>query len=194
VLRKRNGTHGVIGAGTDDGPDEAEADESGMSAAAQKIVAANRQARLQKETNAFASSASGRGTLGGLVHAWCDRVGQEGMLKEKSAGLEPSTCSERTLDVLRILDHSQTSSNVHLVLQLVRYIASQPQPAGNRGSGAILVFLPGTGEINTMLRAMQNDQELGKLDHYLLLPLHSELSTVEQKKVFRHARDGVTKV
>ncbi len=201
VLSKRHGTNGVAGVGADDGPDENEVDVSGMSDATQQIVAANRQARLRKEQNLTDSSASGRGKVGGLVHVWCDQVGQEGMLRDKSSGLQASTCSERTLDVLRLLDHSQTPSNVHLVLQLVRYIASAPQPIGdralpadNRGAGAILVFLPGTGEINTMLRAMQNDQELGNLDHYLLLPLHSELSTAEQKKVFRHAPNGVTKV
>lgn len=166
-----------------------EPDESGLSAGAQKIVAANRQARLRKEKNAADSSASGRGKLGGLVHAWCDRVGQEGMLNDKSAELSASTCtqsglytaslslchsvsvsvlslclcvtpmstepgSERTLDVLRLLDHGQTPSNLQLLLQLVRYLASQPQrdtgtqghrdTGASRGSGAILVFLPGT--------------------------------------------------
>ena len=86
--------------------------------------------------------------------------------------MSTETGSERTLDVLRLLDHGQTPSNLQLLLQLVRYLASQPQrdtgtqghrdtgaqghresqregertvrPAESRGSGAILVFLPGT--------------------------------------------------
>ena len=198
MLSKQNGNGGTegesdrvdIAGGGAEGEDDA-----GEMSAGQKIIAANRKARLQKEKNASENSASGSGKLGGLVHAWCDAVGQQGMLRDKSAGLAARSCSGETLDVLRTLDHGQVPNNVDLVVQLVRYIASKPKSAdAASGGGAVLVFLPGTGEITTMLRAMQADRELGRSDCYLLLPLHSELSTGEQKQVFRHPPPGVTKV
>ena len=198
MLSKQNGNGGTEGESdcvdVAGGGAEGE-DDAGEMSAGQKIIAANRKARLQKEKNASENSASGSGKLGGLVHAWCDAVGQQGMLREKSAGLAARSCSGKTLDVLRTLDHGQVPNNVDLVVQLVRYIASKPKSTdAASGGGAVLVFLPGTGEITTMLRAMQADRELGRSDRYLLLPLHSELSTGEQKQVFRHPPPGVTKV
>ena len=229
MISNQTGSGGDEDAKADDeGGEEDEAESSEMSAG-QKIIAANRKARLQKEKNASENSASGSGKLGGPVHAWCDRVGQQGMRKDKSGGLKG--CSGRTLDVLRTIDHSQLPNNVDLVVALVRYIAGQPKkPAEDSGGGAashphptltslppnplrtltsssphhhpiltfslsqVLVFLPGTAEINGMLRAMQSDRELGRKERFLLLPLHSELSTSEQKQVFRHPPNGVTKV
>jgi hypothetical protein len=50
---------------------------------------------------ACAACSVGVGRLGGLVHAWCDRVGQVGMAAAEQMG----GCSRRTLDTLRTLDH-----------------------------------------------------------------------------------------
>eukprot|EP01047_Picozoa_sp_COSAG01_P068768 COSAG01_NODE_10015_length_2274_cov_2.200920_3_plen_111_part_00 len=50
---------------------------------------------------AYAACSVGVGRLGGLVHAWCDRVGQVGMAAAERMG----GCSRRTLDTLRTLDH-----------------------------------------------------------------------------------------
>jgi HrpA-like RNA helicase len=159
--------------------------------AGQAMVAANRAARLQKEKNVMANSASGTGRLGGLAHAWCDSVGQSGMAHAKGAAL--GGCSRSTLDTLRMLDHGLCAVNHELLIRLVRHVASQSQPQSDEG-GAVLIFLPGAGEIGGLLRAMQEDAELGRADRFWLLPLHSELRTAEQQLVFRRAPAGVRKV
>ena len=177
--------------GEDDEEGGGDAEEAELTLG-QKMVAANKEARQKKEKNVAENSASGIGRLGGLAHAWCDRVGQSGMLRDKSAGL--GGCSRSTLDTLRVLDHG-VCPNTDLIVALVRHIASaQPKQQSGDEGGAVLVFLPGAGEINTTLRAMQADAELGRGERYRLLPLHSELSTAEQKQVFRHPPPGVTKV
>jgi HrpA-like RNA helicase len=63
--------------------------------------------------------------------------------------------------------------------------------------GAILVFLPGAGEILDAIQqfrtsvARQHGRDLRK---FLLLPLHSALSTAEQQKVFMPPQPGVRKI
>lgn len=45
-------------------------------------------------------------------------------------------------------------------MRLVRQIAASAPPPAEDSGGAVLIFLPGAGEINELLRAMQADSEL----------------------------------
>lgn len=87
-----------------------------------------------------------------------------------------------------------TTINNDLIVSLVRHLATRGHNAGLYGASAILVFMPGMGEITKLLEAMQRDQTLGDASSFRLLPLHSSLSTAEQKAVFVVPPKGVTKV
>jgi HrpA-like RNA helicase len=50
--------------------------------------------------------------------------------------------------------------NCDLIVRLVRQIAASAPPPAEDSGGAVLIFLPGAGEINELLRAMQADSEL----------------------------------
>eukprot|EP01051_Picozoa_sp_SAG22_P003414 SAG22_NODE_165_length_16780_cov_57.761525_10_plen_714_part_00 len=140
---------------------------------------------------------------------WCPDSPSRGKCREADPAL--AACSARTLDALRVLELGMCAVNIELLVSLVRHIvtvqiaelmkaalASGGSGGGGNGGpgngGAVLVFLPGAGEINGLLRAMQSDGELGQRGRYLLLPLHSELSTADQKKVFSRAPAGAVKI
>jgi HrpA-like RNA helicase len=68
-------------------------------------------------------------------------------------------------------------------------------PRTRRLDGAILVFLPGLKEIMTVHELLLRDPAFSGADaRRWLLPLHSSLSSQEQKLVFRRPPAGVTKV
>ena len=70
--------------------------------------------------------------------------------------------------------------NYELIAQLVEYIDKKLIREKNLGS--ILIFLPGVPEINRVIKAINS------LGDFWTLPLHSSLSSQEQKKVFQSAR------
>ena len=69
------------------------------------------------------------------------------------------------------------------VVSLVRHIAA------NQPEGAILVFLPGTQEINRLCSELQNSDK-----SLLVLPCHSQLPSKDQRKVFAPAAADKRKV
>ncbi|KAF1765667.1 hypothetical protein GCK72_005620 [Caenorhabditis remanei] len=57
----------------------------------------------------------------------------------------------------------------------------------NRGvDGAVLIFLPGWAEIMSLCNRLLEHQEFGQTSKYEVLPLHSQLTSQEQRKVFNH--------
>lgn len=70
--------------------------------------------------------------------------------------------------------------NYELIAHLVKDIDMKLTQEDNPGS--ILIFMPGVPEINRAIKAINN------IDDYWTLPLHSSLSSQEQKKVFQSAR------
>lgn len=66
--------------------------------------------------------------------------------------------------------------------------------ANSDTQGAVLVFLPGMGEIQTLYDSLSGRREFARDGRFWLLPLHSSLSSQEQALVFRHAPPGVRKV
>ena len=75
--------------------------------------------------------------------------------------------------------------NYELIASTVRMIDEE---LGAADSGGILIFLPGTMEIDRTLRALQ------KLPNLYVLPLHASLQPVEQRRVFPRAPTGLRKV
>ncbi|RXG57045.1 Bestrophin-3, partial [Armadillidium vulgare] len=76
--------------------------------------------------------------------------------------------------------------NVDLIMSLLMYIAKKPP-------GAVLVFLPGWEQISKLDKMLRNEPFFGE-GKYLIIPLHSMMPTVNQKKVFNRPPDGVRKI
>ncbi|KAF2252222.1 DEAD/DEAH box helicase-like protein [Trematosphaeria pertusa] len=74
--------------------------------------------------------------------------------------------------------------NYELIAETVRYIDRQLGPK----DGGILIFLPGTMEIDRTLQA------LSQSSNFHALPLHASLLPIEQKRVFPPAPSGKRKI
>ncbi|CAK1587025.1 unnamed protein product [Parnassius mnemosyne] len=96
---------------------------------------------------------------------------------------------KRTLDidVYKTLQDSRIEDmNLELILELLKYIC--------RGNpGAVLIFLPGIGEISKLLR-MMNDSNFFPSNRYEIYPLHSKLPSLEQHKIFERPPEGIRKI
>lgn len=60
--------------------------------------------------------------------------------------------------------------------------------------GAILVFLPGMGEISTLLARLSASSRFGRGGKHWLLPLHSAISADQQRAAFKVPPPGVRKI
>ena len=125
--------------------------------------------------------------------------------------------SDGVLDALRQLDLSVV--NVDLVTQLLRCFvragsaaeAKEPQATGDAAAdcdgfgdasdrlpsgGSVLVFLPGTAEIDATQRAIVGllATHDGRVRREWVLPLHGTLPPTEQARVFDEPPPGVTKI
>jgi ATP-dependent RNA helicase DHX57 len=205
VLRERNGTgptdddRGTVEAAAEQPPAIADAPMT----IGQRMIVENLAARSAKERRVKENSAVGVGSIGGIAQAWIDRVGQAGM-REYDQRLKKA--SNRTLDTLRTLDHSLNPVNTDLITALIRWLVTSSNSKGSTKSnpgtgtfgkaydGAVLIFMPGLFEILDLVAALQRDSVLGKDSSFLILPLHSELSTEEQKRVFVRPPPGFTKI
>lgn len=75
--------------------------------------------------------------------------------------------------------------NYDLLGKLVNHVDNKLSNEGNNGS--ILIFLPGVLEIKKCLNALDNDR-------FWALPLHSALSSQDQKRIFNNPPKGLRKV
>jgi HrpA-like RNA helicase len=61
-------------------------------------------------------------------------------------------------------------------------------------TGAVLIFLPGLEEIRTLMERLTGNKIYGDAMHFQILPLHSTLSSVEQKRPFLQTPPGCRKI
>jgi hypothetical protein len=95
--------------------------------------------------------------------------------------------SARTLRTLAVLDDEKI--NMDLLEELLQSIVDTTE------SGAILVFLPGLMEITALYERLMGDTHVfGNPERCKVYPLHSTLSTEEQRSVFNRPPEGVRKV
>ena len=87
-----------------------------------------------------------------------------------------------------------TTINNDLVTALVAHVALKGKNAGMHGASAILIFLPGLKEITDLFACMKAHDVLRDESKYRILPLHSALSTDDQKAVFLVPPQGTTKI
>ena len=83
--------------------------------------------------------------------------------------------------------------NYDLIVGLLEYIVTANHDFAH---GAILVFLPGFAEIQTLYDNLLSTSEFGMRNkgRYKIIPLHSTLSSEDQNAVFQKPRDGVIKI
>lgn len=93
--------------------------------------------------------------------------------------------SQQTKTAMAKLGEKEMS--FELIESLLHYIKSLQVP------GAVLVFLPGWSLIFALMKHLQQHQLFGG-QQYRIIPLHSQLPREDQRMVFHHVPDGVTKV
>lgn len=86
----------------------------------------------------------------------------------------------------------------NIAVQIIRILsvnALKEVSIGEREDGSFLVFLPGIFEIDEMHKLLQelNSLKVSPID-YLILPLHSQITSEEQQRVFRIPGKNVCKV
>ncbi|KAJ2945667.1 hypothetical protein O0L34_g500 [Tuta absoluta] len=85
-----------------------------------------------------------------------------------------------------LADQRIEDMNIDLLVELVTHIC--------RGDpGAILVFLPGIGDITKMIGLMEKTGNFPR-GYFEIYPLHSKLATLEQHKIFKRPPMGVRKI
>ncbi|KAH7671164.1 RNA helicase protein [Dioscorea alata] len=94
--------------------------------------------------------------------------------------------SERTRQNLKNL--KEDVIDYDLLEDLISYIDDNHPP------GAILVFLPGVGEINSLIDRLTASFQFGGIASDWILPLHSSLSSADQRKVFLSPPENIRKV
>ncbi|KAH9495036.1 ATPdependent RNA helicase [Bulinus truncatus] len=101
-------------------------------------------------------------------------------------------CSTSTIDTLATMDIEKLNSE--LVVHLLKWIITG-QHEEFPPDGAILVFLPGYGEIEDIYDELTKCEEIScNTDKYVIIPLHSSFSSDEQKAVFHRPKPGIRKI
>jgi HrpA-like RNA helicase len=106
----------------------------------------------------------------------------------------------RSTTITSLARVDETVINYDLIEDLLRYIVDkEPEMVENgddhyRENGAVLIFLPGLGEIRVLLERLSGSRYFGSGRNSLILPLHSALSSAEQQRIFERPPRGVRKI
>mmetsp|Transcript_12537 Transcript_12537/g.22733 ORF Transcript_12537/g.22733 Transcript_12537/m.22733 type:complete len:1346 (-) Transcript_12537:420-4457(-) len=101
----------------------------------------------------------------------------------------PHVKHSSTVETLKNMAHSKI--NFDLMYSLIKKLCTDP----DSDPGAILVFLPGLMEIMTLYNQLIGDQALfGDASKFIIIPLHSSLSTSNQRMVFERPPEGCRKI
>ncbi|XP_037877360.2 ATP-dependent DNA/RNA helicase DHX36 isoform X2 [Bombyx mori] len=85
-----------------------------------------------------------------------------------------------------LLDARIEDINIDLIVEVLKLISSK-EP------GAVLVFLPGIGDITKLMSVMEQSCEFPK-SKFDVYPLHSRLPSLEQHKIFQRPPTGIRKI
>ncbi|KAM3962013.1 LOW QUALITY PROTEIN: putative ATP-dependent RNA helicase DHX57 [Aphomia sociella] len=100
-------------------------------------------------------------------------------------------CSKTTCKNMYLMDTEKI--NLELVEHVLTYIVNGDHKWPREG--AILIFLPGIAEIMSLHDQLAESPVFSpKKGKYLLVPLHSTLSSEEQSLVFKNTKPGVRKI
>ncbi|XP_022822614.1 ATP-dependent RNA helicase DHX36-like [Spodoptera litura] len=76
--------------------------------------------------------------------------------------------------------------NINIIYELLLYIC-KGKP------GAVLIFLPGIGDITNLLKMIETSNNFPK-SRFAIYPLHSKLPSLEQQKIFQRPPDYIRKI
>ncbi|XP_076654311.1 ATP-dependent DNA/RNA helicase DHX36 [Halictus rubicundus] len=93
--------------------------------------------------------------------------------------------SKNVIDQLK--NPNREDLSLLLIEELIRHICRAKPP------GAILVFLPGLMDISQLHKMMMQNGQYPP-DRYVIYPLHSRMSTVHQKLIFKQPPHGIRKI
>jgi hypothetical protein len=85
--------------------------------------------------------------------------------------------------------HDDDQIDTTLLLEVLHYINKS-----SFGEGAVLVFLPGWQEISEVNLLLESTPPFNNRSKFLILPLHSGIPSVDQRKVLRRPPQGVRKI
>ncbi|KAL0075665.1 P-loop containing nucleoside triphosphate hydrolase protein [Phycomyces blakesleeanus] len=103
--------------------------------------------------------------------------------------------SKQTAKMMRRMDESKI--NYDIMVELLEYICIESHANSNSevpSTGAILVFLPGMPEIRKVYDLVSSHSQLGDPQKFLLIALHSALSSEHQERAFDIPPDGIRKI
>jgi HrpA-like RNA helicase len=95
---------------------------------------------------------------------------------------------EELLEKYQVM-HNDEDIDYNLMVEVVRLIVANSQT-----DSAILVFLPGWGEISEFGMLLESTPPFSNMQEYLILPLHSGIPSQDQRKVLEVPRSGVRKI
>ncbi|KAI8582556.1 hypothetical protein K450DRAFT_227732 [Umbelopsis ramanniana AG] len=106
-----------------------------------------------------------------------------------------TTYSKSTKLAIRRMDENKI--NYELITILLEYIVAPPSEEMDSDiptDGAILIFLPGMPEIRKLYDLLADHQQFSNTNQFILIPLHSLISTENQEKVFDLPPPGMRKI
>ncbi|XP_063953335.1 ATP-dependent RNA helicase dhx29-like [Lytechinus pictus] len=106
------------------------------------------------------------------------------------SGLDVEKYSKRTRQVITRLNPD--TINMDLILELLSYL--EQVPLFQSVEGAVLIFMPGLAQIQQLYELLQADPNFSNTDRYILLALHSVLSSDDQSTAFTVPPPGVRKI
>lgn len=99
--------------------------------------------------------------------------------------------SAETATTINLLDERQIPYD--LILRLLECICFKDDDL-TQHSAAILIFMPGMGEIRRMNDMLTEHKRFGSEDEFIIYPLHSTVSSENQGAVFDIPRRGIRKI
>ena len=99
--------------------------------------------------------------------------------------------SAKTATTINLLDERQIPYD--LILRLLECICFEDDLL-TRHSTAILIFMPGMGEIRRMNDMLTEHRRFGSEAEFIIYPLHSTVSSENQGAVFDIPRRGIRKI
>ena len=69
-----------------------------------------------------------------------------------------------------------------------------PPEGADLSKGSVLVFLPGLGEIRSMTERLEGNRNFRDRNRFQIIPMHSTLSSVDQRRAFVPAKAGCRKI
>ncbi|XP_059143373.1 putative ATP-dependent RNA helicase DHX57 [Physella acuta] len=165
--------------------------------------------QLEEKSPYARSTKGGRGGFqkyGGGLDAyeedWDHDLESDGTTPRPASDKSPDMCLTTAQLQMRYPDYSQSTIkalhqtdmdkiNYDIIILLLHWIKSGEHEFPD--VGAILIFLPGFAEIQTLYDMIKTSPEFGQ-SKYNIIPLHSTLSSYEQNAVFVKAKEGVTKI